>query len=330
MTDPSESDRLLLSRRSLLKAGGATVAAGALGLAGLGFAAPASAALPSSQYFDLSQPSYDFFPNRNRPLHGSHHAMQGFTFDNVNRRLFVIQQRDGSTGDDLCVNQLDWDGNVVGYMNLENAGHGVSIGVEAVGTSSYLWTEANSDASDDSGRGTALQRFKFVSGQTPTSVRKFFTGSDNVTCATDPVNNRILIRRSVSGHMQFTAYSLTAASAGDFSSPLAQINMPSVPGTFQGYTFYGKYLYVLTGDGHANSDDIDSKISCIDLNTGAIVQNSVLTRAGSTLVWREPEGMAVYKTTAGNVKLFFGFASRPSVDSIDRYANIFYKDALIG
>lgn len=58
MTDASDVDRPLLSRRSLLKAGGATVAAGALGLAGFGLAAPASAALPSSQYFDLSQPSY--------------------------------------------------------------------------------------------------------------------------------------------------------------------------------------------------------------------------------------------------------------------------------
>jgi hypothetical protein len=318
-----------VSRRTLLKAGGAALGLGGLAAAGLGFAAPASAALPTSQYFDLSQPSYDFFA-RNRPLHGLHHAMQGMAFDNVNRRLFVIQQRDGSTGDDLCVNQLDLNGNLVGYMLLENAGHGVSIGVEPVGTASYLWTEADSSSSTDSGRGTALQRFKFVSGQTPSSVRKFFPGSTNVTCATDPVNQRILIRRSISGTMHFTAYSLAAASAGDFSTPLTSIAMPSISGTFQGYTFYGKYLYVLTGEGHADSADIDSKISCIDLNSGAIVQNGVLTRAGSTLVYREPEGMAIYKTSGGDLQLCFGFASRDTVSGINRYANVFYKDVLIG
>ncbi len=321
-----EATSRFVSRRTVLKAGGA---AAAIGLGGSAFAAPAAAALPSSQYFDLSQPSYDFFA-RNRPLHAMHHAMQGFAFDNVNRRLFVIQQRDGSSGDDLCVNQLDLNGNLLGYMLLENAGHGVSIGVEPVGTASYLWTEADSSSSTDSGRGTALQRFKFISGQTPSSVRKFFAGSDNVTCATDPVTKRILIRRVISGQMVFTAYALAAASAGDFSTPLARIPMPSVSGTFQGYTFYGKYLYVLTGDGHVNSDDIDSKISCIDLDTGAIVQNSVLTRAGSTLVFREPEGMGMYQTSGGDIQLCFGFASRDTVDGINRYANLFYKDVLIG
>ncbi len=326
MTDDATSTARLLSRRSLLKAGGVTAA---LGLGALAFPGAASAALPASSYFDLSQPSYDFFA-RNRPLHESHHAMQGIAFDNVNRRMFVIQIRDGSNGDDLCVNQLDFNGNLLGYMHLANAGHGVSFGAEPVGTSTYLWTEADSSSPDDSGRGTALQRFKFVSGTTPANVRKFFTGSTNVTCATDPVNNRILIRRSVSGRMEFSAYSLAAASAGDFSTVLARIPMPSVSGTFQGYTFYGKYLYVLTGDGHASADDIDSAITCIDLNTGAITQNKVLTRAGSTLVYREPEGMAVYKTSAGKVELVFGFASRDGLDGINRYANVFYKDVLIG
>ncbi|MGI8665900.1 MAG: hypothetical protein ACR2N4_07710 [Jatrophihabitans sp.] len=107
--------------------------------------------------------------------------------------------------------------------------------------------------------------------------------------------------------------------------------MPAgITGTFQGYTLYGSYLYVLTGDGHADSADIDSAISCINLNTGQIVEKNVLTKAGSTLVYREPEGMAVYRTVGGTVRLIFGFASRDSVSGIDRYANLFYKDVLIG
>ncbi|WIY01825.1 hypothetical protein QRX60_48790 [Amycolatopsis mongoliensis] len=77
--------------------------------------------------------------------------MQGFAFDNVNRRLFVVQARNGTSGDDLCVNQLGFGGEVLGSMHLGHAGHGVSIGVQPVGT--------------------ALARFKFVDGGT-SSVKK--------------------------------------------------------------------------------------------------------------------------------------------------------------
>ncbi len=318
---------LRISRRTLLKTG---LAAAALGTAGLKLAGDAAAVLPNSQYLDLSQPSYDLFA-RNRPLHESHHVMQGLTIDNVNNRIYIAQAKNVGSGDDLCINQLDFTGKVTGYMYLDNAGHGVSIAAEPVGSSTYIWAEANSSANDDTGRGTALQRFKFVSGAAPSGVKKYLTGSTDITAATDPINQRIMIRRSIGGHMHFDVFTQAAATAGDFSAPLASIAMPSgITGTFQGYGFYGRYLYVLTGDGHADSADIDSKISCIDLNTGSVVEPNVLTKAGSTLVYREPEGMAVYQTSSGDVRLVFGFGSRDSVDGIERYANLFYKDALIG
>jgi hypothetical protein len=37
--------------------------------------------------------------------------------------------------------------------------------------------------------------------------------------------------------------------------------------------------------------------------------------------------MAVYRTAAGETRLFLGFGSR---DGVDRYANIFYKNVLLG
>ncbi|MGK3202910.1 phage baseplate protein [Amycolatopsis sp. MEPSY49] len=67
-------------------------------------------------------------------LHESHHVMQGFAFDNVNRRLFV-QAQNGTSGDDLCVNQLGFSGELLGSTHLAHAGHGVAIGVAPVGTS---------------------------------------------------------------------------------------------------------------------------------------------------------------------------------------------------
>jgi hypothetical protein len=176
-----------LSRRSLLRAGGGFAASATVLGCGVELAGPAAADVPASPYFDITQPSYDLF--RDKILHESHHVMQGFTFDNVNRRLFVAQLQNGTSGDDLCVNQLDFAGNRVASMHLNGAGHGVSIGVEAVGSASYIWMECDSDRTDDKGRGTALARFRFVDGGTP-SVQRFLTGSKTITCATDPVNGR--------------------------------------------------------------------------------------------------------------------------------------------
>jgi hypothetical protein len=315
----------VFSRRVLLRTGSGLVAGAALAGGALAMPARASATVPASEYFDITKPSYDLF--RNKMLHESHHVMQGFTFDNVNRRLFVVQIRNGSSGDDLCVNQLDFAGNLVGAMHLDGAGHGVSIGVEAVGTDSYIWMECDSDGTGDSGRGTALARFKFVNDGTP-SVRKFLTGSKTITCATDPVNDRIVVRRNENGAMYYSLFSLADAAAGDFGSPLAHFAQPALGAVFQGYTIYGQYLYTLDGSGHDDPADIDSYVSRIDMNTGAVVSRA-LTKAGSTLVYREPEGMAVYRTAAGETRLFLGFASRDSLDGVDRYANLFYKNALV-
>lgn len=291
----------------------------------------AAAAVPSSPYFDLTQPSYDLF--RSKALQDET-VMQSFTFDNVNRRLFVAQLKNGSTSDangDLCITQLDFDGNQLGYIYLTGFGHGMSIGVQPVGTASYLWTEVDSVNE----RGTRIARFKFVNGatvdRTSASLSKFTPVSgDTMTCAVDPVNNRLAVRYN-SGGMRIAVYDLAAAAAGNFSTMLAQINQPSGLGTFQGYTIYGEYLYILESDSyeHANNDGIpegNSRLTSVHLNTGTVNQSRVLTKAGSTLEPREPEGLGIYRTIGGETRLFLGFASGSAGA---RKANIFYKNALV-
>jgi hypothetical protein len=316
-----------LSRRSMVKAAGA----GLLGLgAGLALpAATASATVPASQRFDLSQPSYERF--RSVSLHETHHAMQGMAYDNVNHRLYIAQIQNGSDGDDLCINELTIDGELTGYMHVTNAGHGVSIGVEPVGSASYIWMECDSDAHSDAGRGTALARFKFVDATAPASVQKFLTGSKTITCASDPVNNRLLVRRNEGGSMYYSLFAMADAAAGKFSSPLAHFAQPALGSgsvTFQGYTVLGDYLYTLDGTGHEDAADINSYVTATDMNTGKVVQR-FLTEAGKTLFFREPEGMMVYRTVGGTLRLCFGFASRPDMTSLTRYASVYYKDVLI-
>ncbi|MET7721563.1 phage baseplate protein [Streptomyces mirabilis] len=317
------------SRRGLLRAGTG------LGLAALGVgygAGAASAAIPTSPRFDLTQPSYDLF--RGQSLHDVT-VQQGFAFDNVNRRLFVAQRRDGSsdTAGDLCVTQLDFAGNYVGYMHLTGFGHGVAFGAQGVGSSTYLWTEVDANAN---GYGARLARFKFTSGtalsNTSSALTKYTpvaTATEH-TCSIDPVNNRLIVRYNLSDGKHIAVYDLADATNGDFSSPLADFKQPSLPTlspTFQGYTAYGTYLYQLTGTAYdASGGVVNSEITCVDMNTGTIVQGPVLTKAGETLDFREPEGLAIYQTVAGEVRLFLGFASGAAGD---RRSNLFYKNALV-
>jgi hypothetical protein len=287
----------------------------------------AATGLPASKRFDLTQPSHDLF--RNKPLHDNR-VMQSFAFDVKNGRLFTAQLRNGTSGDDLCISQLDLSGRLLGAMHLDSAGHGVSIGVEPVGSDSYLWVETDSNNSTESGRGTALLRFKFENGKTPTG-KKFLQGSSTITCATDPVNGRIAIRRAEAGKLYISVFPLASAAKGDFTKPLAHFPQPALSGSpvvFQGYTIYGQYLYTLDGTGQTDAANINSYVTAIDINTGK-VKSRAFTKAGSTLVFREPEGMAVYRAPSGEVRLFLGFASHDKPGGSKRYANLFFKNVLI-
>lgn len=189
-------------------------------------------------------------------------------------------------------------------MHLSGAGHGVSTGVEPVGTSSYIWMECDSDRTDGDGRGTALARFKFVSGGVP-SVTKHLQGSSGITAATDPCGRHLVVRRKESGSMWFSVYDQAAAARGDFSSRISHVVQPYAvtrdPRTdlyidFQGYAVYGQYAYCLAGRKHNKPSEIDSTVSCVDLRTGAVVQREI-TRAGLSLPNREPEGMTTRSRT---------------------------------
>ncbi|KAL2260036.1 hypothetical protein VTK26DRAFT_6094 [Humicola hyalothermophila] len=57
----------------------------------------------------------------------------------------------------------------------------------------------------------------------------------------------------------------------------------------------------------SDSKVVTLQLAAVYLNTGKAVQGPVLTKAGSTLSYREAGGMAIYKTKAGEVRLFPGF-----------------------
>ncbi|KAH2196749.1 hypothetical protein KXV55_008835 [Aspergillus fumigatus] len=268
------------------------------------------AKIPDSPRFDLTKPSYDLWRNKKT---AAKTVQQSFTFDNVNRRLFIVNRRDGSALDsgDLTISQLDFSGKVLGSMHLLGCGHG-----------------------------TALWKFKFQNGKTlnsATDKRKRIVPLpefDRGTATIDPVYKRLIVRYQTGTVQNIAAFDLAEASAGNFSNPLAKWEIPHLVkelgakvNVFQGYTAYGRYVYFLTGESYdASGGKLNSEVMALDLNTGKLVQGPVTTKAGSTLKFREPEGMAIYKTASGEVRLFLGFASGVAGD---RRSNLFYKNALI-
>ncbi|KKZ67142.1 hypothetical protein EMCG_07164 [[Emmonsia] crescens] len=259
----------------------------------------ALAAIPTTKRFDLAKPSYDLFRGKNTH---ENRVQQSFAFDNINRRLFVAQLQDGKsdTSGDLCITQLDFSGKYIGYMHLNGFGHGVSFGAQGVGADTYLWTEVEAN------------------------------GNGQHTAFIDQISNRLIVRYNKDGK-HIAAFDLNAATKGDFSKPLVNFKQPGLDKfkskVFQGYAVYGSYFYILTGTSYdASGGVVNSQVASIDMNTGKIVQGPTMTKAGVSLPFREPEGMAVYKTKAGEVRLFLGFATGKSGD---RRSSLFYKNALI-
>lgn len=301
-------------------------------LAVLGLAASVIAQVPESKRFELTEPSYDLF--RHKKL-ADKPVQQSFTFDNVNKRLFVAQRRDGSemNSGHLAISQLDFKGNLIASMDILSAGHGVNIGAEPVGKDTYLWTEIDAAAS---GYGTALTRFKFVNGGVIDSANKDLerikpiSTMDRGTCTIDPVNNRFIMRYQRDSKQNIAVFNMDDVSERNFTNPLVDWPVPDMKGktdVFQGYAAYGQYIYFLLGESYdASGGVLNSEVLSLDLNTGKIVQGPVMTRAGESLEFREPEGMAIYKTDAGEVRLFLGFASGKAGD---RRCNLFYKNALV-
>jgi hypothetical protein len=121
-------------------------------------------------------------------------------------------------------------------------------------------------------------------------------------------------------------YDIADVRNGVYDRRLADIAQPTGLGTFQGYTAYGEHLYLLDGNAYSdgNPDPGNTHVSSVSFNGGPLTR--VITKAGRSLTYREPEGMAVYRTDAGETRLCLGFASGgPGA----RRANIFYKNVLV-
>ncbi|MFE9859385.1 teichoic acid biosynthesis protein C [Streptomyces sp. NPDC005780] len=243
--------------------------------------------------------------------------IQSIGYDNANGHIYLAQVTQGGlklSGESAAVSSTDrtrrgdltltkWDmsGNTLGYMYLRNFGHGMSIGVEPVGSTAYLWTEVDGQEVDDpasetgaiSSRGNRLARFPFVNGQvldssSPTLAKYTpVPGSTRNSASIDPVYGRLTIRYlDTDGVTKYQVHDLDLARLNIWSQPLASISerkITAVPGWplttygdpfIQSYVAVGRYLYMLHGNSYEYEEISkpgigNTFISSVNLTTGA-------------------------------------------------------------
>ncbi|GGD73094.1 phage baseplate protein [Paenibacillus nasutitermitis] len=311
----------------------------------------ANTKIPVSKKFDLSDTDKTVITGK---VLADPTLQQGFAFDNTNNHIYMVQitnagqklgtetrtygSAERSIKGDLTVTKLSADGTILGKMYLIGFGHGVSIGVEPVDTTAYLWTEVDAvaDKSEpNNGFGTKIARFPFVDNQvlvnTDPSITKYtpVAGADRTTLNIDMANGLLIMRYRLNGTLfHYSAFNLAEVKDGTYK-PLATVDQPKGLGVFQGFASYGSYLYLLDGTAYnLNTNPTgNTYITTVDLNTGLQVDRAMMNTEKSML-FREPEGMAI-QIVGTTARLCFGFGSyRTSMDT-RKHANIFYKDALI-
>jgi receptor-binding protein len=325
-----------LRRRDALGLGAAALSGVALG------AAPAYAV---GERIDLAGPNTRWI--NEKVLHHTT-VLQSFAFDELRGHIYAAQVMQGGVrlrGEsrayshaereargDLCLNRLSMTGDHLDHMFLKGFGHGSAIGVEERGAGGpRLWTEG--DASPASGYGRAIVRFRYAAGavlQGSRGVTVFRPrpGTTNNNAALDLSRGRLLLRYRIHDAPRYTLYNFDDFVArrftvlSDFPQPGADLGLP-----FQGMTLHGDYAYQVLGHSHDPDDPSsgagDSRLYCIDVHTGEVVQQQPSPDVLSQLRLREPEGLAVLWRTS-RPRLCMGFASGPAGG---RKYSLYYKQA---
>ena len=292
--------------------------------------------------FDLDVPSWEFL--RERRVR-EQTVMQSFAFDDSNGVVYIaqlMQPRRQLTGEsapvtwarraaqgDLAISRVDYTGRLLSSMYLRGFGHGVAIGVEAVGPDSYLWVETASvrRESDGFGYGTRVGRVRFVPDGVVTypssevEVHQPVQAATEVSVSLDALNRTLLVRCLVGGSYGYSLYGLDAFRAGTYKA-LYDVVETGITDVFQGHAHFFDKVYRLEGRS-GGVTTAPTYVSCFDLRTGKVLQRS-LTEAARSLTFREPEGLAVQ---GGAPRLHIGFADGPVGD---RTVSLHYLEVPLG
>ncbi|MFC8516662.1 Teichoic acid biosynthesis protein C (Precursor) [Streptomyces sp. NPDC057257] len=246
-------------------------------------------------------------------------VLQSFAFDEKNKHLYVLQvTATGHAAGDLCLNRLDYKGERLGAMYLKGFGHGVSMGIQydATDGSTWIWTEADAE----NGYGQGVTRFHFKDGAVRTSadvrIRKPIADSTNNQPTVCTASGRIAVRyRDKANRPRYRVWNLAAFTAHDYDDPIADVAQvgahpdPKIP--FQGYALHRDTVFQIAGTAYDPKTNPvagrgNAYVSSLDITTGKLLQQQ-RTEAGHSLVYREPEGIAIRGDS--DLKAYIGFGT---------------------
>jgi hypothetical protein len=242
---------------------------------------------------------------------------QDAVYDSVHHFWIVAQCSYPGAAGEITLNKVSPTGALLGYMKLKGAwGHGLSIGVEPVGATTYIWTEAVGKPEPALGAGanpgvygTRIARFAWVSGRsiyaTSSGVSIYAGNQPAETPSVDAARNLIAIHYWSSGTFRFVVYSLAAFKAHSYV-PLSHGIDPPYAATSQGWSLVSGHAFVrLEGDAYGPTNPTGNTALTTLSMTGKVLERHAVT-AMPGLTYREPEGV----TQVGFV-VCLGFATEP-------------------
>lgn len=238
----------------------------------------------------------------NVPLHDPS-TQQSIAYDAVNRVWVFAQCSYPGAAGDLTLTKVTPTGTVLGYMHLRGFGHGLSIGLEPVGATTYVWTEAVGvyepalGGSANAGvYGTRIARFAWSNSRTiyatSSGVALYAGNQPEETPSVDMVHGLIAVHYWSSGAFRYTTYSLSAFKARSYV-PIARGVDPPYSATSQGWALYGSTIARLEGDAYESWNPAPGNTVLTMLSTSGVVVSRRLVTALPDLTYREPEGAAV-------------------------------------
>lgn len=255
-------------------------------------------------------------------------VMQSFAYDARHRTYYVAQCVGPSTSGDLDITELSSSGKTLGHMRLNGFGHAVNIGVEPSDSGAYLWTEAKPEIVTTAKMphrvrvtlggaariafGTAIARVPWRNGATVTSRTRGVTvygvaaGSTELTPSVDMTDRTITVRYLNGDDVyRYRTYKLAAFKRHRYTS-IRSATEPAPASVLQGWTEHARMFWRLEGEAYSSTNPAPGDATVTQFSEAGVGARRRVT-AGSSLSYREPEGMGV---VGGRV--CYGFASGPS------------------
>ena len=295
---------------------------------------PGNAAMdPPRTEISLAQPNYAMLTNvtlRDTSI------MQSFAYDDVNQVwIFAQVQQSGRFGKtasqhaydgDLTLTKVSQSGAILGYMYLNGFGHGLSIGVEPVGTTTYVWAESNSvyfeamGSALANGYGTKIARFGWKNSATYSCSSAGITtygvngGAPEQSPYVDYRRNRIAVQywSTTFNTFRWAIYPLDQFKARDYT-PVIRFSWPAELNdiTDQGWAYVNDSMMLnYNGNAYGSSNPAPGNATLFKVSlpgSQPVVADSTLVTSAGSLSPREPEGLNILDTD----NVCVGFTSGP-------------------